>query len=228
MVFARKGRHVCVHNLGGISNVTSIDWGKGAEADVLAFDTGPANVLLDLAMRYFTGGKRQMDRDGAWAARGTVCERLVRQWLAHPYFARKPPKSTGRELFGEPFWERILPQTRKAGLSQFDVLASLTAFTARSLALNYQLHLRSWPQTVILAGGGAANRSLVKAIRAAMGAIAPATELVTGEALGWPLQSIEPAAFALLAYLRVRSQPGNLPRTTGARRSVRLGQISEP
>ena len=169
-----------------------------------------------------------MDRNGAWAARGKVCERLVSQWLAHPYFAKKPPKSTGRELFGEPFWERVVRQTRKAELSRFDVLASLTAFTARSLALNYELHLPSWPQTLILAGGGAANPSLVEAIRAAMQQIAPAAELVTSDALGWPFQTIEPAAFALLAYLRVQSQPGNLPRTTGASRAVRLGQISEP
>jgi len=228
IVFARKGRHVCVNNLGGISNVTSIDWTRNADPELLAFDTGPANVLLDLAVRHYTRGKRQMDRNGAWAGQGTACERLVSQWLVNPYFLKKPPKSTGRELFGEPFWERILPQTQKAGLTKFDVLASLTAFTARSLALNYQLHLPSWPQTLILTGGGAANPTLVKAIHDVIRAVSPATELVTSEMLGWPLQSIEPAAFALLAYLRAQSQPGNLPRTTGASRAVRLGHISDP
>jgi anhydro-N-acetylmuramic acid kinase len=117
---------------------------------------------------------------------------------------------------------------QKDGLSKFDMLATLTALTARSLALNYQLHLRSWPQTLILTGGGAANATLLKAIRAAIEPVAPDTQLRTSDALGWPLQSIEPAAFALLAYLRVHSRPGNLPQTTGASRAVRLGQISEP
>jgi anhydro-N-acetylmuramic acid kinase len=73
MVFGRRGRHVCVNNLGGISNITSIDWTRGAEPSVLAFDTGPANVLIDLAMRYFTQGRARMDRNGAWAARGQIC-----------------------------------------------------------------------------------------------------------------------------------------------------------
>src|SRR5438105_6319875 len=83
MVFGRKGRHVCVNNLGGISNVTSIDWREGRQPTITAFDTGPANVLLDLAMRHFTGGKQQMDRDGAWTARGVPSESLLQQCLRH-------------------------------------------------------------------------------------------------------------------------------------------------
>ena len=228
MVFGRKGQHVCVNNLGGISNITSIDSTLKAEPTVLAFDTGPANVLIDLAMRYFTRGQAQMDRNGAWAVRGRVCETALKQWLTHPYFLRKPPKSTGRELFGEPFWQRVLPQMRTARLSRFDIVATLTELTARSLALNCKLHLKSWPQTFILTGGGAANPALVKSIQAALAAAGPGTELLTSEMSGWPLQSVEPAAFALLAYLRIKRQTGNLPQTTGARRAVRLGQISDP
>src|SRR5258708_120504 len=139
-----------------------------------------------------------------------------------PILRQKPPKSTGRELFGETFWERVFPKAQADGLSWFDVFASLTAFTARSLALNYRLHLPSWPETIILTGGGAANPMLVKAIHDAIAPLAPGAELLTSSALGWPLQSIEPAAFALLAYLRAHSQPGNLPQTTGARRRVRF------
>ncbi|HEU0008843.1 MAG TPA: anhydro-N-acetylmuramic acid kinase, partial [Verrucomicrobiae bacterium] len=100
-VFAERGRHVCVNNLGGISNVTSIDWRRGAKPMVLAFDTGPANVLIDLAMRHFMDGRQAMDRNGAWATRGRVCEPLLAEWLEHPFLRRPPPKSTGRELFGE-------------------------------------------------------------------------------------------------------------------------------
>ena len=107
-VFARRGWHVCVNNLGGISNVTSIDWRRGRQPQVLAFDTGPANVLLDLAMRHFTGGRKSIDRNGAWAARGRPSAPLLDQWLRHPYFRRPPPKSTGPEVFGEPFLRRVL------------------------------------------------------------------------------------------------------------------------
>ena len=228
VVFGRRGRHICVNNLGGISNVTSIDWRRGAQPTIAAFDTGPANVLLDLAIRHFTDGKRSFDRDGTWAARGKASGTLLKKWLAHPYFSLKPPKSTGRELFGESFFQRILPEMRKARLSRFDVLATLTEFTARALVLNYRLHLRSLPQTVILTGGGATNETLVAAIRKQLRNLSAEIELKTSEDFGWPLQAIEPAAFALLAYLRIHKRPGNLAETTGARRSVLLGQISEP
>ena len=169
-----------------------------------------------------------MDRNGTWARRGQVCEDCLRKWLRHPYFARRPPKSTGRELFGEAFLEGSLPSMRKAGLSKFDVLATLTEFTGRSLGLNYRLHLRSLPQQVILTGGGAANPALVRSIQRNLYNLSASTDVVTSEALGWPLQSIEPAAFALLAWRRVQRKPGNLPQTTGAGRAALLGQISEP
>jgi anhydro-N-acetylmuramic acid kinase len=227
-VFAQPGRHVCVNNLGGISNVTSMDWRRGARPSVLAFDTGPANLLIDLAMRHFTGGARTKDKDGRWAARGAAAEALLTRWLKLEYFRRPPPKSTGREFFGEPFFKRALADAQRARLDQFDMVATLTEFTARSLALNYRLHLPTVPQRVILTGGGAANPVLVEAIRARLRALQPSVEVLTAHALGWPLQSIEPAAFALLAYRRWTGRPGNLPRTTGARREALLGQVSQP
>jgi anhydro-N-acetylmuramic acid kinase len=218
-VFARRGQHVCVNNLGGISNVTSLDWRQGPRPAVLAFDTGPACVLIDLAMRALSRGKMTVDPDGAWAARGRPREELLRCWLQHDYFRRKPPKSTGRELFGEPFFKTAMRDMRR--LAPHDKVASLTEFTARSLALNYQLHLPSPPSRLILTGGGAANQTLVQAItrQFAGGGV----EVLTSEALGWPVKAIEPAAFALLAHLRMTGQPGNLPQTTGARRKALLG-----
>ncbi len=227
-VFGKPGHHVCVNNLGGISNVTSLDWRSGRQPEVLAFDTGPAGMLIDLAMRHFTKGAKQMDRNGAWAARGVAAEPWLKEWLRHSFFKRKPPKSTGREVFGEPFLQRALERMRESRLSQFAVLATLTEFTARSLALNYKLHLPSMPTRVILAGGGAANPVLVQAIEKQLRALSPAIRVVTSDTLGWPAQAIEAAAFALLAWLRVNGRPGNLPQTTGASRAVLLGQISEP
>ncbi len=221
LVFARPGRHVCVNNLGGISNVTSLDWRHGPRPVVLAFDTGPANVLLDLAMRTLTGGRLRMDKDGRWAARGRPCEPIIDRWLEHDFFRQKPPKSTGRELFGEPFFKTAMRQMRR--LAPCDKLATLTEFTARSLALNYRLHLPSLPTRVILAGGGARNPTLARAIARQF---AGQVEILPSDALGWPAPAIEPAAFALLAHLRMTGRPGNLPRTTGASRSAWLGQVS--
>jgi|SRR5436190_5244770 len=219
VVFAERGKHVCVNNLGGISNVTSLDWRAGKEPTVLAFDTGPANILINLAMRHLTKSKLEMDRNGASAAKGKVNEQLLQQWLRHPYFRKKPPKSTGRELFGEPFLAGLIVR-----LSRHDLIATLTEFTARSIAVNYKLHLPSKPDCVILAGGGVANPALVRALTRNL----PNSDIISAEHLGWPLQAIEPAAFALLAYLRFRNKPGNLPSTTGARRPVLLGQITSP
>jgi anhydro-N-acetylmuramic acid kinase len=224
-VFGEHGRHVCVNNLGGISNVTSIDWRRGAKPKVLAFDTGPANVLIDLAMRHFTHGRRSMDLNGAWARRGCVCEPLLAEWLEHPFLRRPPPKSTGRELFGEAFFGQALLLARRSRLSKFDLVATLTEFTARSLALNYRAHLPGPPDAVVLAGGGAANPVLRETIAAMLDEAGIETTVLTSGNFGWPSQSIEPAAFAYLAWLRWRGRPGNLPETTGARRAVVCGVI---
>jgi anhydro-N-acetylmuramic acid kinase len=172
-------------------------------------------------MREFSGGKKHFDANGAWAANGDVSKPLLSRWLAHEYFRLKPPKSTGRELFGEPFFQSVRKGLKR--LSKYDVLATFTEFTARSLALNYQLHLPSIPDQIILTGGGASNPQLVRAINAQF---PPTTNVITSKSLGWPVQAIEPAAFALLAWLRMNNRPGNLPQTTGARRAVLCGQVS--
>jgi anhydro-N-acetylmuramic acid kinase len=223
VVFAKRGHHICLNNLGGISNVTSLDWHHGKQPRVLAFDTGPANVLMDLAMRDFTRGEQSFDRDGAWASQGTVYEPLLSRWLAHPYFKKSPPKSTGREFFGESFWRAEQGRIRAARLSKFDVLATLTEFTERSIVMSYERHLRAMPESIILCGGGAKNLFLTQRIATAL----PMVRVLTSDQVGWPPEAIEPAAFALLAYYRWNRMPANLPETTGANRAILLGQITE-
>jgi len=233
-VFARRGEFVAVNNLGGISNVTALDWTdrRAAVPRVLAFDTGPANVLLDLAISELSGGKLSCDRDGRWAAKGRARAELATRWLKHPFFSELPPKSTGREQFGEPFFRRVLADLRRAKLNNFDLLATLTWFTARSIALSYDRFVRSAaglpPARVILCGGGAANPTLREYLAAALEEIAPEIHLTTCEEFGWPRQAIEPAAFALLAHYRLQGWPANLPETTGASRACLLGQVAEP
>ncbi len=227
--FGLPGRHVCVNNLGGISNVTSIDWRRGPRSrpTILSFDTGPANVLIDLAARTSSQGRRPMDRNGHGAARGQVYDALLDRWLKHPFLHQAPPKSTGRELFGEAFWREAKLRGPRWKLTSNDWLATLTEFTARSIALNYQLHLPAPPEVVVLCGGGARNPVMRKRLARALGAQAAEVSLMTSEELGWPVASVEPAAFAWLAWLRMNGQPGNLPETTGARRAVLCGQITD-
>ncbi len=226
LVFARRGEHVCVNNLGGISNVTSLDWRRGPRPRLAAFDTGPANVLLDLAVRELTRGARSHDANGTWARRGRVEEKLLARWLRHPFFLQAPPKSTGREVFGEKFWRAEQGRRRAARLSRFDVLATVTEFTARSIALNYRLHLPSPPSLLVLCGGGAKNLFLAERLAAALRATSPLIEVRTARELGWPAEAIEAAAFAVLAYYRWRKRPANIPHTTGAARACCLGQIT--
>jgi len=227
-VFGRKGAHVCVNNLGGISNVTAMNWPeRQARPGLLAFDTGPANVLLDLASVHLSGGKRACDLGGRLAARGRICEPLVRDWLRHPFFRMKPPKSTGREMFGERFFKRAWKQFQQHALGECDALATLTEFTARSIAFTYAQHLPAPPDEVVLCGGGVANPTLVAAIERNFGQSFSQVRVSTSADRGWPIQGVEPAAFAWLAWLRWTGRPGNLPETTGAHRAVRLGQVTE-
>jgi anhydro-N-acetylmuramic acid kinase len=226
-VFAERGKHVCVNNLGGISNVTSLDWRRGARPRVLAFDTGPANMLLDMAVRHASQGRRSCDKGGRLAARGTPCETLLRRWLKDPFLKAKPPKSTGRERFGEPFFKRILPELERLCPAPPDMLATFTEFTVRSIVANYADHLPSPIDTVVLTGGGAANAEIVRRLEASLQLRSPKLRVLTGDALGWPLQAIEPAAFALLAWRRWHGLPGNRPDTTGARHAVLCGHIAE-
>jgi anhydro-N-acetylmuramic acid kinase len=227
LVFGSPGAGVCVNNLGGISNVTWLGGTTGKERGVLAFDTGPGNMLMDLAMRHLTKGRQGWDQNGRWAARGRASDRLLSRWLEHPFFSAKPPKSTGRELFGEPFLERALREMERAKLSSHDILATLSEFTARSIRLNYELHLPAFPAMVVLAGGGAANPDLAARIRSQLQMVSPGTEVKTSEQAGWPCQAVEAGAFALLAYCRAHGVPGNLHDTTGAEGPRLLGQVSE-
>lgn len=219
-VFARKGQHIAVNNLGGISNVTSLDWRTGLEPRILAFDTGPANILLDMASGHFF--QQDFDQDGAIARSGTINEDVWIQLSKHPFFAKKPPKSTGREMFGESFFVDVL----KHNLSAPDLLATLTEVTALSIGMNYEWFLPKPLDAVILVGGGSQNKHLATRIGASLHSLDPNTRIETAADHGWDPQVIEASAFALLAWLTWHKQPGNLPDTTGAKGPRILGQIT--
>lgn len=210
-----------IQNIGGIANVTYLPPGDDPDG-VLAFDTGPGNMLIDAAAARATEGALTFDQDGELAARGRVDEALVSEWLAHPYFRRPPPKSTGRELFGEVFFDSAWARARARGLEPADIVASLTALTARSIADAYRRFLPRPVEEVIVGGGGARNPALMRMLYQAL---APA-RVMTHEDLGMDSDAKEAIAFAVLAYETWHGRPGNLPSVTGARRRVILGQIT--
>jgi anhydro-N-acetylmuramic acid kinase len=203
-------------NLGGIANATWLP-ARARSGDVIAFDTGPANMIMDLLAAQATRGRLTCDRAGRLATRGRPVPRVLSRLLAHPYFRRRPPKSTGREEFGA----TLLPAFR--GLTAPDALATATAFTARSVAgqIVRWLPAAARHATVWVGGGGARNPALMRALS---GALAPCP--VNGIAgLGWPEEALEPVCFALLAVARLHGIPNVLPRVTGARRAVCAGVV---
>jgi anhydro-N-acetylmuramic acid kinase len=219
----------CVQNLGGIGNVAYLpprsDPNETPEP-ILGWDTGPANSLLDLAVRRLSRGQRSYDRDGAWAATGTPCEPLVEQWLQEPFFQQPPPKSTGRELFGPDYLDRCWQEAQSYALSDEDFLATLVEFTVASIVVNYRAFLPVQPDEVLLCGGGSRNLYLKQRLQARLAATSnqPVSVLTTDE-VGLNADFKEAIAFAVLAYWRVRGIPGNLPECTGAEMPMLLGEI---
>jgi anhydro-N-acetylmuramic acid kinase len=207
-----------VQNLGGIGNVTFLPAGAGTEG-VIAFDTGPANMAIDAAAARVTGGAQTQDTDGRLARAGRVNEALLAELLADPFLQQPPPKSTGRERYGEAFvnalWER--------GHRGPDLVATLTAFTAASIVEAYARFLlpRGPIDEVILGGGGVHNPTLLGELRRRL---APAT-ISTHADHGIPDDAKEAIAFALLGHATLHGRPANLPSATGASRPVVLGKI---
>ncbi|MEV8058470.1 anhydro-N-acetylmuramic acid kinase [Streptomyces antimycoticus] len=200
-------------NLGGIANITVVS----SAGDPLAFDTGPANALIDAAVGDLTGGRLDHDADGAMAARGTVHEPLLERLLAEPYYALPAPKTTGKELFHGPYLRAALAAA--GPVPDDDVVATVTELTARTVADA----VRSVHATeVIASGGGTRNPILMEALRRALGTIA----LRTSDDLGLPTPAKEAYAFAVLAFLTAHGLAGTAPSCTGARHASVLGSIT--
>ena len=189
--------------------------------DVIAFDTGPGNMVIDGVMRVITGGKRHYDRGGAVAARGTVHEPLLQEMLEHPFFRRRPPKSTGREQFGQQYCEGLCTKGRRDGLMPEDIVATATALTASSIVSAYRRFLPAMPDEMILCGGGARNATLVQMLRQGLEGV----RIRTSNEFGIDVDAKEAVSFAILAYATIHGIANNLPSVTGADEPVVLGKI---
>jgi anhydro-N-acetylmuramic acid kinase len=204
-------------NLGGISNATYLPAGKGLDA-VQAFDTGPGNMVIDGLVRRLTKGQATIDRGGRLAAKGTVGVSLLALLLSHPYLRRPPPKSTGREEFGDAFVERLLASRTARRLNAEDLLATCTLFTAITVG-SARKWLNGPVDEVIVGGGGVRNRTLMGYLSSVFSPV-PVRPL---DRVGWDSRAFEALAFAVLAYQTVHGECANVPSVTGASRPVILG-----
>jgi len=212
-----------VQNLGGIGNVAWLPPLSDTQARPLAFDTGPANVLIDVLVTLLSDGRASSDVDGAIAAQGHVDEAWVAQLLEHPYFARRPPKTTGRELFSPGLGAQLLEDGRRRDLADADIVATITAFSADSVVDQYRRFLPVMPEEVIAAGGGTRNPVLMARLAAGLPA---SCRLLTYEDVGYASHQKEAMAMAVLARETWYGRPGTLPELTGVRHPVLMGSIT--
>ncbi|MCW5964730.1 MAG: anhydro-N-acetylmuramic acid kinase [Bryobacterales bacterium] len=206
-------------NIGGIANLTAVPAGAGPEA-VVAFDTGPGNMVMDSLMRRATNGAETFDANGTRARLGKPIQHIVDAELARPYYAMQPPKSAGREEYGDVFVERL----QATGASLEDLLATAALLTARSIALGVNRFVapRMIPGELLVSGGGRHNAYLMELLAQEL----PGLSIESTDRFHLPVDFKEAIAFAVLAHATWRGLPSNVPAATGARHPAVLGKIT--
>ncbi|HEY1744563.1 MAG TPA: anhydro-N-acetylmuramic acid kinase [Granulicella sp.] len=226
-LFRHATKNRLLLNLGGIANVTALPAGCGIDK-VLAFDTGPANMIVDACMKQLYG--RRFDKDGVVAARGKVLDGVVAKLMKASYFSAPPPKSCGREEYGDVFVTRFLALCEREGARKQDVIATATSFTAETILDAYRrfclphLAQKARATEMFAAGGGTRNATLMHRLREGFAVLK--VRVGTTEEEGLATEAKEAAAFALMGWLTWHGLPGNVPSATGAAHTVVLGRIS--
>jgi len=226
-LFADATRGRVVQNIGGIGNSTYIPAAaRLGDTDLIAFDTGPGNSLIDALASRISGGRLRMDRDGRIASQGQVYQPLLAKLMENPYFRRRPPKSTGREEFGPQLLDRIVADARRMKIVDYDLVATLTALTARSIADACRRFIlpRGPVDQLIVTGGGARNPTLMRMLKTEL----PEVAVITAADVSVDGDALEAVAFAILGYQMLRGRQGNIPTVTGARAPAILGKLTLP
>ncbi|HEX4002823.1 MAG TPA: anhydro-N-acetylmuramic acid kinase [Candidatus Acidoferrales bacterium] len=209
-------------NIGGIANVTVIPGGAAPE-DVFAFDTGPGNMVIDALVEQITRGRASYDRDARVALSGRTIPELLLRLMREPYLRKRPPKSAGREQFGQPYAQELLTWGHRHHAGPADIVRTATVFTALSIADAFRRLIlpRTQVDELIVTGGGAKNPLIMAQLAAAV----PGIEIIPPTRFGVPPEAKEAFAFAALAYETYHGRPSNVPSATGARHPVVLGKI---
>jgi anhydro-N-acetylmuramic acid kinase len=230
VLFADSKRGRVLQNIGGIANLTAIPAGATPN-DVIAFDTGPGNMVVDALTHQLFG--TPFDRNGSLAAKGKVIAPALAAALRNRYFQLKPPRTAGREQFGREFAAKFLSSCQRHSNKSEDALATATALTAETIAQSYKRFVlpkmnragnRAGRVDYIVSGGGARNRTLMAMLTERLEPLG--CQLSTSDEFGLPIEAKEAAAFALLAWQTWHHLPGNVPAATGATRTAILGQIT--
>ena len=221
LLYREEARTVALQNFGGIGNVTILPAGCALE-EVVAFDTGPGNMVMDALTGRLTGGRMTYDQGGRLAAAGKISRPLLDWMLSDPYLAQKPPKTTGREVYGEGYVRRLLEAADRLGVGLQDALSTATRFTAEAAALGLKRFAPSPPERLAVGGGGSWNETLLSHLRECL----PNCQVVTGEELGYSSDAKEAVAFAILANEAVFGSCNNAPAATGAKMPVVMGKLS--
>jgi anhydro-N-acetylmuramic acid kinase len=222
ILFRSDKKSIVIQNIGGISNLTFLPSGC-SEEEVVAFDTGPGNMVIDYLIKKYTAGKLSYDVDGQIASRGEVSKELLNYFMSNEYFSIPPPKSTGREVFGSHFAESFALQGEKLGLKKEDIIATATALTAESIVKSYEDFILSKGtiDEVYIAGGGLKNKTLVNMIRKRL----PQIPVLPFDVLGFSSEARESVYFAILANEFIHGNKANLLSATGAHKKVLLGTL---
>jgi len=220
LLFNKVNRSVACLNIGGIANFTSV---TPEFRNILAFDTGPGNMAIDGAIRILTRGKEEMDVDGKTAAKGMIIDEFLDYLLDHPFFAKVPPKSTGREEFGVNVYLRDALASRSEHSTE-DLIATITEAVARSIIQAYERFIKpeNPAEHIIVGGGGAKNKTLINRLKEGLSD----SQIFTSDQYGIPTAAREAIAFAILGNECIMGTPANVPHATGAEKRVILGKIT--
>jgi len=218
-----KSKNIALQNIGGIGNITVIP--KNADiSDVIAFDTGPGNMVIDAIVSKITNGKRSYDNKGEIAASGIVCEKVLGHFMGHDFIKSKPPKAAGRENFGQVFSDEFFSYCKACGLRDEDMVATATAYTAETIGYAIENHIPQSIDKLVVGGGGSYNITLMRMLKQRL----PYMTVCTQEDMGGSSDAKEAIAFAILANETVCGNTGNLPYVTGAEREKILGKVCLP
>jgi anhydro-N-acetylmuramic acid kinase len=219
-LFCDKRIRRAIQNIGGIANVTYLP-PNCKPKDIIAFDTGPGNMIIDGLISLISRGKRKYDSRGKIASQGFVDKNLLEEMMRHPFFRRRPPKSTGREEFGLKYSEAFYKNALRKKMTLKDIVTTATALTAESIAQAYGQFLPKMPDEIILCGGGSHNITLIKMLQQKLSKI----NIRLSDEFGITSDAKEAVSFAVLAYTTIKGIANNVPSATGATQPLILGKI---